>query len=79
MYTELCLDPNPAVRARYGGTKYLRSAANNMHAIITFFDKIIEETQDQRAIRARDESISPTSNTRAGAPIARDYPDDTEF
>ena len=53
MYMELLMDPRPKVRAKYGGTNYLRCGANNARRILEFFDKILEETRDSRAMFAR--------------------------
>jgi hypothetical protein len=64
-YTELLLHRDPKVRIAHGGSPSLRAAANNMSLVVTFFDKIIEETQHERAIAAA-----------SGTP---DYAADTEF
>jgi hypothetical protein len=49
-YVQLALDPRPDVRRKHGGTKYLRAGANNIRNVLDFFDKIVAETQHQRAM-----------------------------
>jgi len=81
-YTSLALDPRPDVRKRYGGTKYLRAGANNIRNLLEFFDKLVAETQHERAmsIRMTDEQQYHAAVERGQmGPHASDYPSDTEF
>lgn len=53
-YVERMLNPDPATRQKYGGDEYLRCGANNIQRQLEFYEKVIAETQHQRAMSARE-------------------------